>query len=160
MAQDIFLEIDGIKGESLDAAHKGEIEVLSWNWGMTQQSSIHAGSGGGAGKATVNDLVFLHWVDRASPNLMKYCLIGKHIPEARLTVRKAGGTPLEYLRIVMSSVIISGIKPSGDILDEQMQEVVSLSFSRVSQEYLVQNAQGSNGGTVTGSFDIKGNREI
>lgn len=97
MAQDIFLKIDGIEGESPDAAHKGEIEVIGWNWGMAQQSSMHAGSGGGAGKATVKDLTFLHWVDRASPNLLKYCLTGEHIPEARLTVRKAGGSPLEYL---------------------------------------------------------------
>lgn len=31
MAQDIFIKINGIEGESLDAAHRGEIEVLSWH---------------------------------------------------------------------------------------------------------------------------------
>jgi type VI secretion system secreted protein Hcp len=91
MAQDIFLKLNGIDGESPDATHKNEIEVLSWNWGVTQGSNMHAGSGGGAGKATVHDLVFEHFVDCASPNLIKYCLIGKPIAEAKLTVRKAGG---------------------------------------------------------------------
>ncbi|GHU15236.1 hypothetical protein AGMMS50225_28370 [Betaproteobacteria bacterium] len=60
MAQDIFLKISGIEGESQDASHKGEIEVLGWNWGMNQESNMHNGSGGGAGKATVEDLSFLH----------------------------------------------------------------------------------------------------
>lgn len=56
MAQDIFLKINGIDGESQDSSHKNEIEVLAWDWSIEQQSTMHAGSGGGAGKATVSDL--------------------------------------------------------------------------------------------------------
>ena len=79
MAQDIFLKINGIDGESQDASHKNEVEVLNWSWKIEQLSTMHSGSGGGAGKATVSDLTFEHHIDRASPNLMKYCLTGKHI---------------------------------------------------------------------------------
>ncbi|MBE0629011.1 MAG: type VI secretion system tube protein Hcp, partial [Burkholderia vietnamiensis] len=102
MAQDIFLKIDGVNGESLDDKHKDEIEVLNWDWEIFQESSMHAGSGGGAGKATVKDLTFEHNIDRASPNLMKYALTGKHIDQATLVMRKAGGNPLEYLKVTMS----------------------------------------------------------
>ncbi len=31
---DAFLKIDGIKGESADAKHKGEIDVMSFSWGL------------------------------------------------------------------------------------------------------------------------------
>ena len=36
--RDMFLKIDGtkqgpIKGESVDARHAGEIDVISWSWG-------------------------------------------------------------------------------------------------------------------------------
>jgi type VI protein secretion system component Hcp len=31
MAEKWFLKIDGVEGESTDAAHKGEIDVLSWS---------------------------------------------------------------------------------------------------------------------------------
>lgn len=31
MAQDMFFNINGIEGESLDYSHKGEVEVLRWN---------------------------------------------------------------------------------------------------------------------------------
>ena len=39
MAADIFAKIGDIKGESLDAKHKDEVEVLSWSWGVTQTGS-------------------------------------------------------------------------------------------------------------------------
>jgi type VI secretion system secreted protein Hcp len=160
MAQDIFLKIDGINGESQDDKHKNEIEVLNWDWEVLQQSSMHAGSGGGAGKATIKDLTFEHAIDRASPNLMKYALTGKHIDQAVLVMRKAGGNPLEYLKITMSDVIVTRVKPSGSKNEpEKNLEAVSLSFSKVEQEYVVQNAQGGSGGAVTAGFDIKGNKE-
>jgi type VI secretion system secreted protein Hcp len=159
MAQDIFLKLTGVEGESPDSTHKNEIEVLSWSWGITQESNMHAGSGGGAGKATVHDLVFEHFIDRASPNLSKYCLTGKPINEAVLTVRKAGGSPLEYLKIKMTEVIVSSVHPAGSSSEERIRETVGLSFSKVTEEYIVQNAQGGSGGTVTATYDIKGNKE-
>lgn len=160
MAQDIFLKINGIDGESADASHKNEIEVLQWNWEISQDSTMHVGSGGGSGKAKVEDLEFVHYVDRASPNLMKFCLTGKHIPEAKLTVRKAGGNPLEYLKLTMTDVIVTLVKPSGtSTSDVRSTETVHLSFSKVKQEYTVQNPQGGSGGAVTAGFDIKGNKE-
>jgi type VI secretion system secreted protein Hcp len=159
MAQDIFIKINGIDGESQDSAHKSEIEVKSWGWEISQQSNMHMGSGGGAGKATVEDLSFVHLVDRASPNLMKYCLTGKHIDQAVLTVRKAGGNPLEYLKITMSDVIVTRVSPSGSNTDNGITEGVRLSFAKVKQEYVVQNAQGGSGGAVTAGYDIKLNKE-
>ena len=38
MASDIFAKIGDIKGESADAKHKDEIEVLSFSWGVTNRS--------------------------------------------------------------------------------------------------------------------------
>jgi type VI secretion system secreted protein Hcp len=121
---------------------------------------MHAGSGGGAGKATVEDLEFEHYVDRSSPNLMKYCLTGKHVDEARLTVRKAGGSPLEYLKFTLGDVIVTSVQPFGSSKDDtRVKERVRLSFSKINQEYAVQNPQGGSGGAVTAGYDIKGNKE-
>jgi type VI secretion system secreted protein Hcp len=159
MAQDIFLKIAGIDGESQDAAHKNEIDVGSWEWQVLQESNMQQGSGGGSGKATVKDLSFVHNVDRASPNLMKFCLTGKHIPEAVLTVRKAGGTPLEYLKLTMSDVVITNVQPAGSSQDEIIKERVNLAFAKIKQEYTVQNQQGGSGGAVTAGYDIKLNKE-
>ena len=159
MAQDIFIKIAGIDGESADDKHKNEIQVSRWFWEMRQDANMHSGSGGGAGKATVDDLTFDHFVDRASPNLMKYCLTGKHIDNAVLVVRKAGGNPLEYLKLTMNDVVVTKVSPSGDSDGERITEQVSLSFAKVMQEYMVQNANGGSGGAVTASYDIKANKE-
>lgn len=159
MAQDIFLKIAGIDGESQDSAHKDEIDVSSWTWQVLQESNMQQGSGGGSGKATVKDLSFVHNVDRASPNLMKYCLTGKHIPEAKLTVRKAGGTPLEYLKLTMTDVVITNVQPAGSSKDEIIKEQVSMAFAKIKHEYIVQNQQGGSGGAVTAGYDIKLNKE-
>jgi type VI secretion system secreted protein Hcp len=98
---DMFIKINGIAGESRDESHPDEIQINSWRWKIAQKSSMLSGSGGGAGKATINDLEFVHQIDRASPNLMRYCLTGRHVPMAVLTTRKSGGTPLDFLKITM-----------------------------------------------------------
>jgi len=90
MAQDIFLKLTGIAGESQDDKHPNEIDVITWDWRISQQSNMHRGSGCGSGKATVDDLSFDHYMDRASPNLVQHCLLGTHIPEVILVMRKAG----------------------------------------------------------------------
>ena len=159
MSQDIFIKINGIDGESPDATHQNEIEVIDWDWEVRQDANMHKGQGGGSGKATVEDLRFAHYLDRASPNLMKYCLTGKHIPECVLTVRKAGGSPLEYLKLTLTDVVITRVRPIGSAGEPRMREDVSLSFSKIKQEYTVQNEQGGSGGAVTAGFDIKANKE-
>lgn len=158
MAHDIFLKVDGIEGEAEDSTHKNEIEVLSWSWNVSQQSNMHMGSGGGTGKASVDDLTFEHYIDRATPNLVQYCLLGKHIKQAQLVVRKSGGNPLEYLKLTMNNVLVTRVSPAGVATDESRpRETVSLSFSSMKQEYIIQNAQGGSGGAVTATFDIKKN---
>src|SRR6478609_2866958 len=102
MAFDAFLKLDGIDGESTDDKHKNEIEVLSYSWGLTQSSSGDSGGGGGAGKATFQDLHFVSHLSKASPMLFLKCATGQHIKEGLITVRKAGGGQLEYLKITLT----------------------------------------------------------
>ena len=47
MAIDVYLQIDGIKGESTDSAHKDWIECISVEFGVIQPRSATASSGGG-----------------------------------------------------------------------------------------------------------------
>lgn len=158
--QDIFLKIEGVQGESKDQHHPNEIEIISWNWEISQDSSMHIGSGGGVGKATVHDLEFEHYVDRASPTLRIRALSGRHIKQAILTMRKAGGTPLEYSTITMTDVLITGIRTVCSQCDSNAVERVRLSFAKFREEYHIQRADGGSEGTVSGGFDIKGNAEL
>src|SRR5215470_11993047 len=100
MAVDMFLKLDGIEGESKDHKHAGEIELLSFSWGVSNSSGLAcAGGGGGAGKASFHDFAFVKRVDSATPQLMLHCATGEHIKTGLITVRKAGEKPTEFLKI-------------------------------------------------------------
>ncbi|HET9359644.1 MAG TPA: type VI secretion system tube protein Hcp, partial [Vicinamibacterales bacterium] len=101
MASDIFAKLGDIKGESIDTKHKDEVEVLAWSWGVNQTGTMASGSGGGAGKVSFNDFNFSHYLDKASPVLMKACATGEHIKEGTITARKAGKGQQEFLIIKM-----------------------------------------------------------
>lgn len=159
MASDLFIKIGDIKGESQDDKHKDEIEVLSWNWGLHQPGSMATGGGGGMGKVNFSDLSFTHFVDKATPNLMKVCATGEHIKEAKITIRKSGKTPQEFLLITMNDVFITEVVPSGQSGEGGMVENVSLQFSKVDLEYKPQKPDGSLDAGIHFKYNIKLNKE-
>lgn len=157
MSVDMFLKIDDIEGESVDDVHAGEIDILSWSWGMSQSGTTHSGRGGGAGKVNVQDLSFVHYVDKSSANLMKMCCNGKHFEEATLVVRKAGETPLEYLIITMKNGLIASVSTGGSGGDDRITENVTLNFSEFKTEYVPQMADGSGDASVIVGWNIANN---
>jgi len=138
MAFDAFLKIDGITGESTDNKHKGEIEVLSFSWGVKQTTST-GGSGGGAGRAQVSDFSIVKHVDTASPQLFVAVCSGERFKDALFTLSKAGGKgeAVNFLKIKLADVLISSFQSSGD---DSPTEQVSLNFAKI--EMSVRNAQG------------------
>jgi type VI secretion system secreted protein Hcp len=157
MAVDMFLKIDDIEGESVDDVHAGEIDILSWSWGMSQSGTTHSGPGGGAGKVNVQDLSFVHYVDKSSANLMKMCCNGKHFEEATLVVRKAGEMPLEYMIVTMKSGLISSVSTGGSGGEDRITENVTLNFSEFKTEYVPQMADGSGDASVIVGWNIANN---
>ena len=155
MAVDVFLKLGDVKGESKDSKHEGEIDVLSWSWGVAQTGNVGMGGGGGAGKANFADMSFMHAFDKASPVLMKACATGEHFPEATLVSRKAGKGQQDYLIIKMKEVFITSVQPSGS--SEHPMESVSMQFGHVDLEYKPQKADGSVDAGVHFIYDIKKN---
>jgi type VI secretion system secreted protein Hcp len=156
---DIFAKIGDIKGESLDAKHKDEVEVLSWSWGVSQSGTGPAGGGGGQGKANFHDFNFTHHIDKSSPLLMKACATGTHIKEATITMRKAGKGQQEFLIIKMDDVIITGVHMSAAGDPASTAENIAMQFAKVALEYKPQKADGSLDAGVLFKYDIKANKE-
>ncbi len=157
MAVDMFAKFDGIESESVDNSHKGEIDVLSWSWGVSQSGTAHLGGGAGAGKASVQDLSMTKYVCKASPELIKRTCNGKHIPTVVLTVRKAGEKPLEYLVITLTDVLITSVSTGGSGGEDRLVENVTLNFAKVKVEYTEQAKDGSKGKTVSSEYNIAEN---
>jgi len=157
MAVDMFIKIGDIKGEARDKTHKEEIDVLAWSWGMSNSGSAHVGGGVGAGKANVQDLSLTKYIDKASCDLMLACCTGKHYTDATLVVRKAGTTPLEYLTITMTEVMVTAVSTGGSGGEDRLTENVTLNFAKVKVDYKEQTATGTVGATPTMTYDIAQN---
>ncbi len=157
MAVDMFLKLDGIDGEAQDKDHKDEIDVLAWSWGASQSGTTHMGAGGGGGKAEIQDISITKYIDSASHSLLQHVFDGKHIPEATLVVRKAGGTPLEYVTIKMTDVLVTSVSTGGSGGEDMLTENVTLNFAVVDYTYKPQNPDGSAGADKIAGWDIAEN---
>lgn len=161
MAMDMFFTIDGIKGESKDGTHTEAIDVLAWSWGLSQSGSAHSSSGGGSGKVNVQDLSFTKWIDKSTAELMNACATGKHLKDAKLTVRKAGGdSPLEYLKITLEDVIVASVSTGGSGGEDRLTENVVLNFGKFTVEYKEQDSKGGGKGVVRAAYDIPAGKKF
>ena len=154
MAIDTHIKFDGVEGESTHKDHKGEIEVLSWSWGVSNASSVGSGTGSGRGKATAQDLHFNHYYDKASPVLAKQCASGKHFKEVVITSRKSGEGQKDFMKITMKEVFISSVSNSGGG-DGGIMESVSMSYGSVDFSYKAQDEKGTMGGEVKFGWNTK-----
>ncbi len=160
MAVDMFIKIGDLKGEARDKGHAGEIDVLAWSWGASNSGNAHMGGGQGAGKVNVQDLSFTKYIDKSTPDLMLNCCNGKHIPEAKLTIRKAGETPLEYLTITMNDLIVTSVSTGGSGSEDRLTENVTLNFAKVKVNYVEQTEKGAAGAKPQMGWDIAANVKL
>jgi type VI secretion system secreted protein Hcp len=164
MAQvDFFLKIEtpDVPGESTDAKHKGEIDVISWSVGLTN-TGTHGGVGlgGGAGKAQFHDFHFVMKVSKASPLLLQDCATGQHHGKATLTCRKAGTEQQEYLKYYFADLLISSFQTAGSPGDVVPTEQITFNFSKIEMEYKEQKPDGSLAGAVKKGYNLAENKKV
>ncbi len=160
MAIDMFMKIDDVLGESKDRTHVGEIDVLAWSFGESSSATTHPGGGAAVGKVTVQDLSFTKYVDRSSPALMLQCANGRHYRSARLTIRKAGDRPLEFLVVELSDVIVRAVNVAGSTGEDRVTENVTLNFAKFTYSYTPQKVDGGADLPVVMGWDILQNTSV
>lgn len=149
MALDIFLKLGDIKGESEDARHKDEIDVLAWDWGVEQGvAPIAGGGGGGVGKPKFRNLRFSHRVDAASPLLMAACASAKRQKDATLTVRRAGNPGVDVMTVRLSDFSVASVNTEVNGADGELFETVTLSFLKINVDYTPTLKDGAAGAPV------------
>jgi type VI secretion system secreted protein Hcp len=164
MAIACFLKIESpdLTGEAQDDRHAGEIDVLSWSWGLSQNGTMHQPAGGVAGKASVQDLKLSKHLDAATPKLVLACLSGTQFQRATLTCAKLAGDggSFPYLAIVMQRVIVRAVDDGGAGGDAAFAENLSLHFAEVIVRYSRQNQDGSVGEQVAIGWSIRENKRL
>jgi type VI secretion system secreted protein Hcp len=150
----MFFKVKGAKhgqinGEAQDDKHKGEIEVLSWSWGMQGKASL--GGGVASGKATMRELRIVKNVDKASTALMSALRTNEVIKEGILTLRKTGTSKIEYFKITIQDgrVVSLDVEAGDESGGSTLLERVSFSFNKIAIEYTPQGGDGMPQGSTT-----------
>ncbi len=133
MAVDYYLKLDGIEGESEDANHKTEIQVMSWSWGGSQTSSVSGTGGSGAGKVSLSEFTCMTNFDKSTPKAFKSLCAGTHIKTGTMTAIKSGAEGKPYLTVDFTELFVSGVQLSAS--SEIPMASLSFSYNTIKIDY-------------------------
>jgi len=161
-AYTMFLNVDGIPGESTDDEHADCIEVLSFNMGVTQSASASSRGGASSERADFQDFAIVKLLDKASPKLAIACADGTHISEVILVLRRTGGDKLQFMEYKLTDCIVSSVSASGSVMTQGSAtlpfETVTFNYAKIEWTYTQQKrADGSGGGNVAAGWDLEKN---
>jgi type VI secretion system secreted protein Hcp len=160
MALDMFIKLEGIKGDGGDpqGADCDSIRVVSWTWGMTQTGAARDASGLGMTKANVNDLSFSKDVDISTPDLMLHCCHAKPITRALLTCRRTGPKDgpgrFEFVRIELDDCMVTSVSTGAGGTEGWLTEHVTLNFQSYHVTYTKQGEDSTPGATSQGEYRV------
>lgn len=159
---EMFLKLEPkkgrIEGEALDEGHLGEIEVLGWGWGVSNNADLET-TKDLYKHTTVDEVVIKKGIDKASLVLMGYCARGERIKKATLTCRKNdSGTKLEYLVIELHDIKVMDVDWRDG--EHMMSESVRLRFVQSEATYKRQLNSGAGKGHKHFGYDISKHEAI
>ena len=160
MAVDMFLKLEGIEGESTDSKHRGEIDVQSFSWGLSQAGTTAGAGGATTGRPSVQGFHFVANTGIQSPPLLVAGATAQRFPRATLTVRKAGEQPLEFLKVSLEDVLVSSYQVGGTEGGDVPVDQFSLNFAKIRMSVARVAADGTVTGYVEGGYDVVANRKI
>jgi type VI secretion system secreted protein Hcp len=162
MAVDMFLKIDGIPGESTDASHRDEIDLLSYTWGESQPPTAGGAGGGGAGgRVAMQDFHFVMRANKTSPKLFLACAAGAHIRNAILTVRRPGENPVEFIKWTFTDITVASYQTASNVpTGEPPTDQLSLRFAKIEVEYRAMRPDGSLDAPIKAGWDVQTNRPV
>lgn len=163
MPFDGFIKIDGIEGESADSKHAGEIEILSYSHGVSQNITGTASATGTftGQRCDMTPLTITKQLDKSSPKLAQACASGEHIKSALLTLSRAGGDKQQYMEYKLSDVLISSVRVGGASAGDGgvPVEEVSLHYGRIDWKYTVIGNDGKAKGNVASGWILGENKK-
>ncbi|QYJ80692.1 type VI secretion system tube protein Hcp [Shewanella acanthi] len=126
-AVNMFLEIEGVKGESQDTEHSEKIDILAWSWGTSTDGR----------RVCIQDLSLTKYTDVASPPLLMSQVSNTHFPTAVLTVSAVGarGELINTVVLELTDVYVSSISTGGSWGEDRLTENVTLNFDQLKYSY-------------------------
>lgn len=130
---------------------------MSWSGPGGPKLPPPSKTGGGPQAASYpesTNLAITKYVDKATPALMLRMVTGSLISDATLTVRKAGTTPIEYIKIVLTNVLVTSLSTGGSGGEDRLTENVTFFFGKVAFTYTPTDSKGGAGTPITTTWDV------
>jgi type VI secretion system secreted protein Hcp len=155
-----FLSIPGVPGSATTKGFEGQIELLTWAWGVDSSASVGGSAGGdGAGKATPRDVIALAQSDIQSPVLLGDTNTGRHLQTALISCVRNGKKPFTFMTLKFEDVLVTSYAVTPDPTNGLPLDLIHLVFAKITQTVFPQNADGSAGTAISHSFDYETNKQ-
>lgn len=136
----IHLNIDGIKGESSDKAHRGWIDIIQLSFGSGRKitSNTSTQNDRESANAEISDLTFTKHVDSATPKLFLETCCGRgQTMTIELTRTGSGVGSDTYMRYILHNALLRDYCLAGwSQDDERAIEKIKLSFQKLEVCYI------------------------
>ena len=141
-----------LEGESTAAGFEGDIVVHGWNWGAQAPTAV--GTTQATGRRSYKNLTVTKRVDGATTKLLAALVTNDQVKEARLTMRKAGGTDaLGYFTLKLEGARVTDFDIS--MADDGFPvETIKFAFTKVEVQYRPQKGSGGGGAPTTFTDEI------
>ncbi len=157
----VFLNYEGIKGESSDQGHKDWIDVTSWQWGVERNITSSTSTQGDreSSNAVITDLKINKKMDSSSNRLFieSCCGTGKTV-KLHLTKTGTGSGADVYMEYTLKNALISNYKVGGISGDtDRPTEVITISFIEMEAKYISYDEDGNATSPDAVGFDTASN---
>ena len=150
----IFVQITGINGESVDEAHEDWIDVLSYSHSISRDEDSDTSRTTGHG--THQDFIITKELDKASPKLALYCSNSIHIEEVTIELCFADGDQDRFMEIVLEDVVVTSVIVNGTAGSEDRPvEEVSFAYGHIYWTYTEYDEGGMPMGNVEAHWNVE-----
>lgn len=157
----IFMNFEGIKGESSDKGHKDWMDIENIQWGVTRRitSNTSTQNDRESSNAEISSLVVSRHMDSATPNLFieSCCGTGKKVV-VRLTKTGTGSGTDVYMEYTLKNALISDYRVQAANQDTKRPvENITISFVDLEVKYTPYDQDGNALAAIAVGFDTATN---
>jgi len=148
-----FLKIESVDGGSTVTRHEREIELASFDWGVSV--SIDATSGRAASRPVLSDLSWTQVVDASTPLLFGGLTSLRHYADATLKLDHLGTT---YFQMLFRDVTLTSMNLGG-VSGDPVNVAGSFAYGAIEMTYWnIDPRTGRAGSPVSASYDLSTGR--
>lgn len=153
----IYVQIEGIEGESQHKNHRGWIEAEAFSQGVTMTGSTHTGGGGGAGRVNFQPITLIKRLDIASPQIWLKLLQGRAVNKVTIEFFQDANDQYPFFKIELKNALFVSVQ-QGETTDAgEYLEEVQIEFAEIEMTVVQPREDGGQGAEASAGWNLPQN---